>query len=232
MTRITAPSSPFDEFGAVTHAHTRYFSADGDQVPGATTVLGETLGARHLVHWANRAGLAGVDSAKFTDEAAATGSLVHLLIQAELTGQEVTIRDFTPAQAERAQHALGRFKVWRSQHELVPLLVEQSLVCDEHRFGGTVDLYAELDGVPALVDYKTSGGVRLGHVIQVGAYWHLLRQHGHEVKGVRILRLGRSESDHLEEHVLTGRQVLAAWSAFQHTLAIHRLADDLGARAA
>ena len=49
--------------------HTVYRTADGQRVPGVTTVLG-ILNKPALIKWANNLGLQGIDSATYVDETA------------------------------------------------------------------------------------------------------------------------------------------------------------------
>jgi hypothetical protein len=57
---------------------------------------------------------------------------------------------------------------------------------------GTADLFCELDGLRTIVDYKTSKGVYVDQLIQVGGgYRHLAVESGYEeFPKAAILRLG------------------------------------------
>ncbi len=217
-----------DGLGPKVNAHTRYFLADGTLVPGVTTVVG-VLGFNKdvLVRWANNEGLRGRDTSKIKDETAAIGTLAHYLIQCELAAITPDLRDFTPAQLDLAQHAVRSFHQWRAQHDLRVVLVEQPLVSERHRYGGTVDCYATVNGVPTLLDFKTSSGIWLEHKIQVSAYWRLLTEHHHPVRGVRILRIPRVPEEEFHEVHLTGSQVLIGWKMFEHALELWRLHREL-----
>ena len=50
-----------------------------------------------------------------------------------------------------------------------------------------------------------------------------LAEAGQEIKGARILRIGRTEGEGMDERILSGPQVLNAWRVFEHALAIWRL---------
>jgi hypothetical protein len=210
------------DFGSKVRAHTRYYLASGEQVVGVTTVL-SVLAKPALIGWANRKGLEGIDTSKFVDEAAAIGTLAHALIAESLGGSPVGHDDFTAAQLARARHGVRVFEQWRGGHELEVGLVETQLVSETHKYGGTVDLVAVIDGVPTLVDIKSSSGIWDEHVYQVAAYEHLLRENGQAVEAVRILRVGRSADDGLEERRLTPAQVLNGWHVFERCLQIWNL---------
>lgn len=234
MARITArdpehPPAP-ENFGPKVQAHQRYYLSDGRQVPGVTTIIG-VLNKPALIAWANRLGLNGIDSSKYTDEAAAVGTLAHYMIECELRGEEPNLSDFSPAQVERASFSLDVFHQWREQHTLIPRLVEEPMVSERHGFGGTVDFFGDLDGEPTLLDIKTSSGIFDEHRIQVAAYTYLLRENGHKPKGAHILRIGRPEQQAgFEEATLSGPQALTGWRIFQHALRIYQLRKELSGR--
>jgi len=201
-------------------AHQRYYTAAGELVPGVTTILGG-LAKPALVPWANRLGLQGIDTNKYTDEAAMIGTLAHYLVECQLGEIEPDLVDYTPAQLERANLALGSFNAWLGGHTLKPSIVEGQLVSEKYHFGGTIDAYGLLDGVPTLLDFKTSSGIYDEHKFQTAAYWKLLAELGHPVKGVRILRISR-DGGGLEEHRLSGKEVIAGWKVFAGALAVYQ----------
>lgn len=224
--RITAPekeppTTPQTDFGKKVMAHQRYYS-DGKQVPGVTTVL-SVLAKPALIPWANRMGLQGIDTSKYTDEAASIGTLAHALIEADLKGEEPDVSDFSPKQLERAQYGVQAFREWRAKHNFKPSLVEEELVSDVYKYGGTIDCVATFDRVLTLVDLKTSSGIWPEHRYQLGAYWRLLLEHGYDIQAARILRIGRTEGEGMEEHTITGRQVLHGWQVFEACLRIWTL---------
>jgi len=167
-------------------------------------------------------GLQGIDTNKYVDEAASVGTLAHALIIDGLGGPAVRLGDFTADQLTRARYGVTVFEDWRKRHDLKPLLLEEPIVSDEYRYGGTIDIVGELDGEVTLLDLKTSSGIYDEHIFQVGAYWKLLDQKI-KISGARILRIGRTEGELMDEKVLSGTQVLNAWRVFEHCLQIYRL---------
>jgi hypothetical protein len=74
------------------------------------------------------------------------------------------------------------------------------LVSEVHRFGGTIDAYAEIDGKAYLVDFKTCKAVYPEMATQVaGGYAILMQENGNPVDKILILRIGRDESEGFEE---------------------------------
>src|ERR1051325_10454649 len=194
MPKVGAPASkPKEDLGEKVQAHQRY-RVDGQVVPGVTTVLG-VLANPALVSWATRMRRNGIDTSKYRDETAAIGTLAHYKIVCELAGEDADVSQFTPQQIERAEWSMSSFRHWRKRHAIEPVLVEAQLVSQEHRFGGTIDFYGTIDGALALLDFKTSAGIYAEHRIQVSAYVKLLREQGHRIQEVRVLRIGRRSEE-------------------------------------
>lgn len=183
-------------------AHQRYRNAENKIVPGVTTVL-DVRAKPALVAWANRLGLQGIDSTKYKDEMADVGTLAHQLIMYELTHKEheITefIQDYSARNIQMAQNSIKSFHTWMGEHQVIPILCEEQLVSEKYQCGGTVDLYAAVDGMLTIVDFKTGSGIYVEAQCQVAAYTEILREHGYQVDGSRILRIGRDESEGFEE---------------------------------
>lgn len=199
-----------------TRAHQRYRLADGTIVPGVTTITGNWGGPGGLVRWANNLGLQGIDSTKYVDQTAQIGTLAHEMVQQHLGGPRVEVQDYSPAQVDKAENALLKFFEWEKGHRLETLLIEEQMVSETCRYGGSVDWYGRLDGVPTLVDFKTSKSIHDGHRIQVSAYRNLLQENGHPVDRVVLLRIGRTDDEGFEALHLSDRELAVRWNMFRH----------------
>lgn len=185
-----------------TRQHTVYKLASGTRVPGVTTILG-VLNKPALIPWANRLGLQGIDSTKYVDEKADIGTCCHYMIQCDVAGEEPDLDAFSPATVRAAENGYIKWLDWRKGKAFRLILSEEPLVSEAHRFGGTIDIYAEVDNTLTLLDLKTSGsGIWPEMKHQVSAYKMLLEEHGHKVDECRILRVGRDESEGFEEAVI------------------------------
>ena len=205
---------------AKSKAHTRYKLADGTQVPGSTTITG-ILAKPALIPWANRLGLQGIDSTKYRDEAGIIGTLAHYLIQCHIQKTEPDLSGYAPDQIDAAENAVISYYEWEGQRNVTPILCEVPLVSEVYRYGGTIDLYAEIDGQHWLVDFKTGKALYPEMRYQVAAYEQLLIEHDYPVDGVRILRIGRDENEGFDDAVLRNRD--DDWAIFYHCLRIYEL---------
>jgi len=103
-------------------AHTKYIGLDGVQVPGVTTVLG-VLNKPFLVPWANKLGLQGIDSSKYTDTMAGIGTLAHLFIMNHLRGEGTDTGDFSQNDIKLAENCFLSYLEWEKHHELKPIQI-------------------------------------------------------------------------------------------------------------
>ena len=214
-----------DKIKGIAKAHTVYKLGDGRRVPGATTITG-LLNKPHLVRWANKLGLEGIDSSKYTDEAAAVGTLAHAMVQAHLQGEELDTSMFSPIQVDLAQNAVLSYLEWEKRHTIEPIICEVPMVSEKLRFGGTVDCYCKLDGVPTLLDFKTGKAIYEEYFVQTAAYKELLVEHGYPVERVQILRIGRDETEGFEERAITNTDKF--FSIFINLLDIYYTKKELG----
>jgi len=204
-------------------AHQRYRLGDGTQVPGVTTVLG-VINKPQLVKWANNLGLQGIDSTKYVDETARVGTLAHEMIQEYLGGPAVDWEGITPEQKDLAENAVLSFYEWEKRlgMRMETEFIERQLVSEIHRYGGTVDWYGRIGDRWWLVDLKTSKALYPEHVYQVSAYHRLLLEIGCPVDGVRLLRVGRTEDEGFDDHVIDGPELDSAWDVFLSALSLYR----------
>jgi len=207
-------------------AHIRYRLADGTIVPGVTTIIG-VLAKPALIYWANKMGLQGIDTRKYVDAAANVGTLAHYMVECELRGIEPDLADYTPNEVDKASNAVIKFLEYRKEHDLQPTLLEEPLVSEDGRFGGTIDFVGYRDGDPyTLIDFKTSKALYPEHLLQVAAYWHLCLVNSYEINSVYILRIGRDEGEGFEERKVDNLN--KRFELFAHCLEVYRLKKELG----
>lgn len=192
-------------------AHTTYRTESGRIVPGVTTILG-IINKPQLIKWANNLGLRGIDSTKYVDETARVGTLAHAMIQEYLggfLGGKTTWNrgDYTPNEIDLAENALIKFLEWEKRSAVEPVKVELPLVSELRLYGGTIDFYGRVDGRYYLIDFKTSAKLYVEHSLQVAAYWNLLREHGYKIDGVKLLRIGRDNSEGFEDKEIGFKEV-------------------------
>jgi len=207
-----------------TKAHIVYKAKDGLSVPGVTTVLG-ILNKPALVPWANRLGLQGICTTKYVDEKAAIGTLAHQMIADYLKGHATDTSEYSKVQIDQAENSVLSYFEWEREHPIQPILVEQPMVSELYRFGGTIDCLGRMNGTLVLVDFKTSSGIWPEMLTQAAAYLKLADEHGYEAQRAVILRIGRTQDEGFEERIVN--HVEKRWCLFQHALAIYNLMREV-----
>jgi hypothetical protein len=135
-------------------------------------------------------------SAKELAKAAEIGSQAHSLIEWTLLSELVTAPGPEPKISAKAGYAFAAWLRWRESVNLKPLLVEQVVWSKTHRYAGTLDLLAEVNGILTVVDWKTGKAIYPEAFLQNAAYRHAIREMGHgDPKAGMIVRLPKLEGD-------------------------------------
>jgi len=113
------------------------------------------------------------------DQAAHLGARIHHAIGQNLAG--------LPPDSEIAPH-LAELKKWFAAVNVNPLAIDDDRVSLEWGFGGRIDLYAEVHGQPALIDFrsqvvkKAKPNFYENWPLQLAAHRQILRESGHRVE--------------------------------------------------
>ena len=180
-----------------------------------------------LIKWANNLGLKGIDSTKYVDDKADIGTLGHAMITDHLQGRETSTEDYSQQQISQAENCVLSYYEWEKEHNIKPIIIEEPLVSESFRVGGTTDIYGEVDGIKELIDLKTGNGIWPEHHTQVAAYREILKENGHEVVRVRILNIPRHETENFQQVVLSDNVLDLNWELFKHLLGVYNLRKKL-----
>jgi hypothetical protein len=126
----------------------------------------------------------GWDEAQIVKQAAGDkGSAVHLAIERILGGEEFRIDTKIEDKNRSTEQDLAlreltyeellcvkSFLDWRDAVKPEVIATETTIFSDIHGYAGTVDLVCRIDGVPYVVDFKTSKQVWKEYELQVSAY--------------------------------------------------------------
>lgn len=189
-----------------TRSHQIYKTKDGKRVPGVTTILNVRNKGEGLMNWAYNMGLEKQDKDAYMRDMAETGTLLHGMVVAFFQGQQVWMDEWTKEQQDRALICFEKFTAWYFEHDVKLVAAELQLVSDMLKLGGTLDLLVMLDGELTLIDLKTSKAIYDEHILQTITYEAIAREHGHEIQGRGILRLGRTPEEGFEWRPLEVRE--------------------------
>lgn len=233
--RVEVPNNSPDEVTAVpvndapynasynASYHPPYQLQDGTIVPGVTTVLKVLDKGEAMQYWAWDLGRQGLDYREVRDAAGGVGTLAHHLIACHLKGETPLPGGYSPDEMEKAKRCFTKYLAWEKENPLTPVMIEERLVSELFKYGGTPDLLAELGGEFVLIDFKTGGGIYDSYFYQLAAYRKLLEEQGWPVASARILRISPDDSEY---EVAIALDLDQDWQVFTHCLEIYRLQSE------
>lgn len=206
-----------------------YRLADGTRVPGVTTVL-NNLGwkTEGLKHWAWQMGMDGLSLRDTTQKAADIGTIAHEMVDCAIHGLAFDEKAHDPTLVPDARVAFSAYESWARLVRLEVVETEVHLVSEGHRFGGTPDCIARVDGKISLFDWKTSNAVYPDYVCQIAAYWHLWNECRTDTQlehGAHLVRFGKDGS--FAHHWIAPKKLELGWQAFLHARALHDMRKPL-----
>ena len=170
--------------------HSTYVNNKKVEVPSAPTIL-KILNKPFIAKWANSLGWKRQSYDKVLEESANKGTFVHELLHEYMFKEGKKFDISNPDIVNFIYENVNAFKDFEKQYEFKPLWGEKSFSVE--RYGGTVDLYCELNNKNTILDFKTSKRFYSSHFIQLGAYTQLLEENDLLVEQVAILRIHEGE---------------------------------------
>ena len=138
----------YDHLDRAEHADgRRYVTLDGNAYPSVTTVL-SIINEEKIAAWRQKVGEEKAN--QIGTQAANRGTLVHEIIEKYLHNEDTS--DYLP----HIQQSLKNLKPLLDKHITKVYATECPLYSDYLKLAGTCDCIAEWDGVPTIVDFKTS----------------------------------------------------------------------------
>lgn len=123
----------------------RYLTPEGNSYPSVTTVTG-FKNIKHIMEWRKRVGDA--EANKVSSRASKRGTAIHGLCE-----QYLKTGNASPGMFD--QEMFNGFIPVLDQIDYIEA-IEQSMYSNSLKVAGTVDLIACLNGVPSVIDWKTS----------------------------------------------------------------------------
>lgn len=165
-------------------SHSTYINDNGVEVASATSIL-KILNKPFLSKWANSLGWKRQNVDKVLLASSEKGTMIHEAINAYLFGEKFKFEENENCDKATLMYALDNFITWQKNNDFKPIWGEKKMVCEE--FGGTVDLYCELDGKKTILDFKTSKSFYSSMFLQLAAYTYMMEGKDYLVEQVAIL---------------------------------------------
>jgi hypothetical protein len=192
------------------HPTKGYHTANGEKVPGTTTITGRFGDKSALIPWAWKRGRDFPDEPLYgsRDKAAELGTIVHNMVEASIRGNDpMEIADDLEKEIglgqttdyEQVMSAFSAFQEWFESNNFEILSQEEQFVSETHLYGGTPDAIAK-DGKNRIVilDWKTSDGVYAEYLYQLAAYrilWNEVHPEQPLTGGSHLCRFAKKHGD-------------------------------------
>ena len=137
--------------------------------------------------------------AKKSRDAMSKGKEAHLWIEKYLEGNQQQISN-----DENIRNCIVSFLDFEKNRKVEWLLSEFIVASEIHKYAGTLDAYAMVDGKKTLIDFKTSKGMSGDYFLQTAAYQLALEEMGEKPDQRMILRLPK-DGGNLEVLVVPSR---------------------------
>jgi hypothetical protein len=121
---------------------------------------------------------------KVSDKAKSRGSTIHSIVEAYKSS------------GDRIEHIVSPFREYAiafyefmEQHQVKVISQEKTLLSEEYKIAGTLDMYCEIGGVKYIVDVKTGKDIYQEAGLQLSAYAQMMREAGEQVDEIAVLLL-------------------------------------------
>jgi len=213
-----------------------YRLANGNRIPGTTTIIGRFKDSGALLHWAWNEGREGRELYQRRDEAADIGTAAHAMVEAHIKALNpegcAELHKLNEEGQAKARNAFEAYKMWASMSKLEIVEQEIQLVSETHRFGGTPDAIGKVNGQLVLLDWKSSNGVYGDYLLQLAAYRQLWEENFPDKSltgGFHLCRFSKDYGD-FSHHYYS--ELDSAWKMFIHLREAYEFDKELKKRAA
>ncbi len=143
------------------------YNIDGEWYPRVTSILSIKAKPALYKFYADQPSFAAAE--KMKNQSADEGTLLHETVEAILAGDHVII-------PEAIKPAVLAFQEFQNRNEIIPHQIESRIASKKHRYAGTIDVLAELDGKLGVLDIKTSVAIYRDYNLQAAAYVEALHE--------------------------------------------------------
>jgi len=152
------------------------------------------------------------------EEAAEVGIEVHQFLEDHFRGLEPVL----PSEGSQTRAAVDGAIKWLRDHEIRPVEVERRIYSRRHKYSGTLDKLALVDGELSLVDWKTGKDIYPEYWFQTAAYQAAFEEEtGEKIRRRIIVRLDKETGD-FDPRVRGRSKTRADFGAFLGALKIHK----------
>lgn len=183
-----------------------------------------------LIPWAYKRGQDGLKLFESRDKAASIGTISHERIKAYFLGYEIDNFNISPEAWQLSDRSLKSFFEWVKPRNIKPILIETPLISEKYQYGGTLDVYGEMDGDLTLLDFKTGSGLYEDHFYQLAGYSNLLIENGYPHTRCVILNIPKSDEDSFSVKSISASNLELEFELFLRCVNIYYLKKEIKKR--
>lgn len=224
------------------NTHRKYIQND-KRLPSVTEIL-SIVAKPYLIPWANKMGLNGINLTERNAEITSIGTLVHAKIENFFRRSEMEANGYPDSVKEKADELFLKFLGWNFERNIEPHYLELPMISSE--FGGTIDAIVSMNGVPTILDWKTSKDIYPEYFAQLSAYYYLMRKGypmdisdqsiadevritGESIKQVGIVLIPKEENEHVRIKTIEIKsdEFRKSWEYFASCLRLWKAKEQL-----
>ena len=191
-----------------------YYTVEGEYAPSVTTIL-DSIAKPALVPWAGNEGAKffishAHEDMKIEDMAkgirgayrTSSGSALNIGMEVHKWCEEAILWKLGKGEAPQSltrtesKNAINAFREWTKANDVEWLTVEEKVYHRGHKFAGTVDATAVVNGEYCVIDFKTSGAIYSAYQLQCAAYAKAIEDmRGKEVEKAYVLRFDKKTGE-------------------------------------
>jgi hypothetical protein len=138
-----------------------------------------------------------------SEEAKVDGTAAHDWIEGSIMAEIDPSLSLPPTpDSKKALSSIEAFCAWKKTRTIHWLASEHVVASDIHKVAGKLDGLAVVDGVPSIIDFKTSNQLSASYLLQCAGYDIMLEEMGFQVRQYIIVRIPK---DGAEVETLTVR---------------------------
>jgi len=191
-----------------------YYTVEGEYAPSVTTIL-DSIAKPALVPWAANEGAKffishAHEDMKIEDMAkgirgayrTSSGSALNIGMEVHKWCEEAILWKLGKGEAPQSltrtesKNAINAFREWTKVNDVEWLTVEEKVYHRGHKYAGTVDATAVINGEYCVIDFKTSGAIYSAYHLQCAAYAKAIEDmRGKEVEKAYVLRFDKKTGE-------------------------------------
>ena len=168
-----------------------YKRSEGVYYPSVTTILQYMPKAKFFETWLKDV---GHNADLIMRKAGKEGTQVHEAAEKLIRGEELSwMDDYGNAKySQLVWEMILKFYEFWTTHKPKPVLCEEFVFSDEHKYAGTADLVVKMNDEIWLLDLKTSNSIHKSYDLQLASYAKALQENGQKIDRTGIIWLKAS----------------------------------------